>query len=589
MAMLMNSFRVRSRFGCRPVTAVCAAACVAACGGGTGGFDPSAQSPVLIGHFSDGSVDGLGYSTRTLSGVTDSGGAFRYRQGETVAFSIGDAVIGQVPGAAEIDALDLVAGAPVFVTRTTMLNAFGELDSGTRDAELIAFNRFLNIIGLLQTIDVDSNPDNGISIDQNLAAMFSGIQLNLESSFETFRSAQPLKGILHQASAQGLLRTAQFRKVGRTLDHFYSFQGIPYSAARPVRVTTDIDADTDPGIDLTLTIVYDADGNEAGSSQIAGGSPFMQIDFSYDEFGNRLTDVRDLDVDGNVERALAYSYDANGNLILVTEDAGGDGVFEQINSYTYDDRGNRASHSEDRDADGSIDFITTYSYDHAGRVIVAMSDSDADGVAETDFLSTYNDNGQLTSYAVDFGPDGIPDNLDTYTYDTDGNLTSFIHDFGADEILEHIRTYEYDAAGNETAVLYDNNADGLPDSIVTKTYDANNNQTSEVNDNNGDGTIDHRATWAYDANGNPTSFMADSGADGTIDMITTYAHDSAGNRTSISIDNNADGNADSVTSTTYDANGNVTSESVDGNGDGIPEQIKVNEFEPGSWWTALRI
>ena len=64
---------------------------LAACGGSGSGGDASgggSQPTVLIGQFVDAAVEGLGYSTPTQSGNTDSAGSFKYVAGETVAFML---------------------------------------------------------------------------------------------------------------------------------------------------------------------------------------------------------------------------------------------------------------------------------------------------------------------------------------------------------------------------------------------------------------------------------------------------------------------------------------------------------------------
>jgi para-nitrobenzyl esterase len=103
----------------------------------------------MQGKFANGPVVGLSYSTAAgLNGTTDISGAFSYRESssETVTFKVGSVSLGSAVGAAYITPLDLVAGAAV------------------TDA------RVLNRVQLLQTLDNDKDIDNGIVIDQALAA-----------------------------------------------------------------------------------------------------------------------------------------------------------------------------------------------------------------------------------------------------------------------------------------------------------------------------------------------------------------------------------------------------------------------------------
>ena len=62
----------------------------------SGGGDFSDTSTTLSGVFVDSNVKGLRYVTPSLSGVTDSNGSFKYREGESIEFFIGDLSLGKV-------------------------------------------------------------------------------------------------------------------------------------------------------------------------------------------------------------------------------------------------------------------------------------------------------------------------------------------------------------------------------------------------------------------------------------------------------------------------------------------------------------
>lgn len=116
---------------------------LSACGGGGGGAVPPPPPPpqaTLSGQFKDSNVQGLSYSTASLSGTTDSLGTFSYRAGETVEFSIGGIVIGDAPGAMVITPLDLVAG------------------GSSSNAEVINVTRFLLLL------DENENPSDGVQV-----------------------------------------------------------------------------------------------------------------------------------------------------------------------------------------------------------------------------------------------------------------------------------------------------------------------------------------------------------------------------------------------------------------------------------------
>lgn len=99
------------------------------------------SSTVKTGVFVDSPVANIAYKTETHEGFTNADGEFSYEAGETVTFSIGGI---KLPSA-------LATGT------VTPLTLVGTTDSS--DTSVI------NIARLLQSLDKDGNPDNGIEID----------------------------------------------------------------------------------------------------------------------------------------------------------------------------------------------------------------------------------------------------------------------------------------------------------------------------------------------------------------------------------------------------------------------------------------
>lgn len=110
----------------------------------------SSERRALTGAFIDSPVEGLRYESGSQDGTTDEQGRFRYRTGETVTFHVGDLELGQAAGAEVITPLDLVEGA----------------EDHTDGA-------VTNIAVLLQTLDQDGNPSNGITITPEIAEQVS--------------------------------------------------------------------------------------------------------------------------------------------------------------------------------------------------------------------------------------------------------------------------------------------------------------------------------------------------------------------------------------------------------------------------------
>ncbi|CAB5496126.1 hypothetical protein THERMOS_433 [Bathymodiolus thermophilus thioautotrophic gill symbiont] len=94
----------------------------------------------ITGYFKGSAVKGLKYATETFTGTTDESGAFKYQAGERIKFYLGDLYLGQSLAADILYPSDIAAS---------------NLEMG-------------NIVQLLQTLDVDSNPDNGIDVSRFL-------------------------------------------------------------------------------------------------------------------------------------------------------------------------------------------------------------------------------------------------------------------------------------------------------------------------------------------------------------------------------------------------------------------------------------
>ena len=113
---------------------------------------------LIDGVFIDSAVQGLSYSSRTQSGVTDENGAFTADRGEPVIFSIGDLTLPAVLAKETITPLDI----------------FSATSTDNRSV--------VNLARLLQSLDTDNNPENGIVIDSEAA----NVATQLDFSSETF-------------------------------------------------------------------------------------------------------------------------------------------------------------------------------------------------------------------------------------------------------------------------------------------------------------------------------------------------------------------------------------------------------------------
>lgn len=131
------------------------------CGGSSNNNDDDPTG--LIGVFLDSEVAGVQYRTETKSGITNADGEYEYEAGETVTFSIGDLDFPPVAAAGTVTPLDIV---------------------GTDDP---TDTTVVNMIRLLQTLDEDGDPSNGITITE--AARAAGTSVDFALDADEFEDA----------------------------------------------------------------------------------------------------------------------------------------------------------------------------------------------------------------------------------------------------------------------------------------------------------------------------------------------------------------------------------------------------------------
>lgn len=122
----------------------------------------SACEPVVksisVGTFVDSPVEGLEYKTQSLSGKTNQYGQFQYLTGESVIFSIGNIHFPSIKAEQEV----------------TPLSVFSVNDLNNISV--------INMLRLLQTLDQDANPNNGISISTKAIDAAAGLHVNFSSA-----------------------------------------------------------------------------------------------------------------------------------------------------------------------------------------------------------------------------------------------------------------------------------------------------------------------------------------------------------------------------------------------------------------------
>ena len=125
--------------------------------------DSTSGSSVISAKFIDSAVEGLEYSSGDLSGTTASGGIFTCNSGDIVTFKINSQTLG-------------TASCGSVVTPYSIQSKDG-LDD----------NALNNMVFLLQNLDVDGDPTNGISIEAAKKAVITGaISLDNDGDIDTF-------------------------------------------------------------------------------------------------------------------------------------------------------------------------------------------------------------------------------------------------------------------------------------------------------------------------------------------------------------------------------------------------------------------
>lgn len=240
-------------------------------GGSGGGGDTGGGTPGVLaeGFFVDAAVAGLSYSTSSnITGVTDAAGRYKYRDGDTVTFSIGGLTLGTVVGQG-------------VVTPVTVAQAIAANSSGA-DAETIA----VNLLVLLQSLDANGDPDDGIAFTTEIREAVTTDAIDFTASVGAFSSS--LTNLVAAVSAAAPEATLQQVTREQAIAHFES-QGPAALAGMYVRANEDFA----PIVQKAVTLAIFTNGRYLLGGQHASADCNL---------GAGLT----------ADNALAFS-DANGN------------------------------------------------------------------------------------------------------------------------------------------------------------------------------------------------------------------------------------------------------------------------------------
>lgn len=567
------------------------AGCNSESGGIPTGVPTVEDDPVLTGAFiGGGTVAGLHYATATRSGTTNADGEFQYLGGEAVTFSIGGTELGSAPGADVISPFDLFGMKPPSTERA--------IRRELNNLKTTNFDRVANMALLLQTLDADSDPDNGIDLeDWDTSLMSATISLDsdqIEFAYNEMRDFSLAQGIGYgndDLFGQGD-RYPYFEDRNR-----YSYFSDRRDTLDPATQRYDQSFIEKPLI-TPLVHLYK-------SLQVTVPVLLVESQNSKVEFNNEPND--------NYDFKYSYQYDAKGRIvsIIYSETTVGDDRSVGNTSYTYDDDNNLLTEHYQETINNELTInrnIRTFTYDTHGKPVSMIKNEDYfdenDGhlTSSISYIYTYTydpTTGKLLSAVYDYdetpGDDKPEESYPiTYTYGTDGSLLTATYEYHYDlddTTRDRITSYNnYTYAANYFSVVeesfdYDNSgprADFI--NKFTYTYDAKGNLLSKVKDrdNDADGTVDSIAylKYTYNANGAILSIVEeeDDDANNNVNSIVKTEFSYAANgkpakvkfieRDDIDVNDNLVNMISDFTST-YNADGNLLSEvtETDSNGD----------------------
>lgn len=287
-----------------------------ACGGGSDNNpepqpqpepEPEPGSGAETGVFLDSPVSNIGYRTDTLEGVTNAAGEYEYEPGETVTFFIGDLEFPAVPASGVVTPLDI---------------------AGTTDT---SDNTVINIARLLQTLDTDGNPDNGITISDDAASVASAPTGSVEEFF-----SQPVEDFAADATVTNFVFNAgqdtpptELVSVEDTKAHLESSleeEEVPFT--NEISLTGGWVMDTSNGAGNLVFLAFDED---TGNYFHVEAKEFEEEEEEGLEYG-----AFSLDAD-NVLNVTSNTFDQNGGIGLHDPEGGvGSGDADEYLTFTAD-------------------------------------------------------------------------------------------------------------------------------------------------------------------------------------------------------------------------------------------------------------
>jgi len=225
--------------------------------------------PNQTGVFVDSAVGGVTFRTTSgLSGTTNSNGEFSYVEGDIASFSIGDVDLGSVAASAVLTPVEVMGA------------------TNTADQSVI------NLARLLQTLDTDGDPSNGIEITSSTSNALKGKSINFNMPVSSFSNDSTINQIQTAVGRSLTSATAAMAHLNSTMNA----KGLTSNIASTAAVNALIDS-TPPTI--LSTSPSNGDNNISISNNI-------EVSFS-EEIDNKTINSTNIIVS-----------DSNGNKVIGT-------------------------------------------------------------------------------------------------------------------------------------------------------------------------------------------------------------------------------------------------------------------------------
>ncbi|WP_157753489.1 hypothetical protein [Thiomicrorhabdus chilensis] len=266
---------------------------LAGCGGGAS--DQASSDTPLTGTFVDSAVAGVAYKTATQNGSTNQDGKYQYQAGETVTFSIGGVEFPPVTAKAVVTPFDMSA------------TSAGQL----------------NIAQLLQSLDEDGDPSNGIQIPESTHDALKEVsdidfEKNDEASFKVQFGDADLDG------------DGEYDWKSRTevKDHLTNVNGF---------VGSWMLASSDENGLVFLKLTADNQYVLLSDQEFTQDDVLQVGSYAIDSIDDTITFTKEIgNVSSSLESGLAYPVEVSDDLneLQITNDSGGESEFERVVSLT---------------------------------------------------------------------------------------------------------------------------------------------------------------------------------------------------------------------------------------------------------------